>query len=224
MKEEVVVRSYQYEPKKIIGIWMLIVAGIAVVLTLILYWAVYLPDYNYWYDRHNSWKICWECDNAMTAAKCAKEGADGDFVWFTLLIPLGVGLVVSFILYQVITSIQIVVTSKRVYGRTNWKNSIDLPMDSISSVGSAWFNGIFVATSSGKISFRFVKNAKEIHRTIRRLLIERQENKAKAKEKESQAGVQTSNADELKKYKELFDCGVITQEEFEQKKKQLLGL
>ena len=34
----------------------------------------------------------------------------------------------------------------------------------------------------------------------------------------------TSSADELKKYKELLDSGVITQEEFDAKKKQLLGL
>ena len=33
-----------------------------------------------------------------------------------------------------------------------------------------------------------------------------------------------SNADELKKYKDLLDSGIITQEEFDQKKKQLLGL
>ena len=33
-----------------------------------------------------------------------------------------------------------------------------------------------------------------------------------------------SNADEISKYKKLFDDGVITQEEFEAKKKQLLGL
>lgn len=35
---------------------------------------------------------------------------------------------------------------------------------------------------------------------------------------------QTSAADELKKYKELLDLGIITQEEFDAKKKQLLGL
>ena len=35
---------------------------------------------------------------------------------------------------------------------------------------------------------------------------------------------QVTNADELKKYKELLDSGVITQEEFDAKKKQLLGL
>lgn len=33
-----------------------------------------------------------------------------------------------------------------------------------------------------------------------------------------------SAADELKKFKELLDSGVITQEEFDAKKKQLLGL
>lgn len=34
----------------------------------------------------------------------------------------------------------------------------------------------------------------------------------------------TSNADELKKFKELLDAGIINQEEFDAKKKQLLGL
>lgn len=34
----------------------------------------------------------------------------------------------------------------------------------------------------------------------------------------------TSSADELKKFKELLDMGVISQEEFDAKKKQLLGL
>ena len=33
-----------------------------------------------------------------------------------------------------------------------------------------------------------------------------------------------SAADEIKKYKELLDLGIITQEEFDQKKKQLLNL
>jgi len=35
---------------------------------------------------------------------------------------------------------------------------------------------------------------------------------------------QLSPADEIRKYKELLDDGLITQEEFEKKKKQLLGL
>lgn len=37
-------------------------------------------------------------------------------------------------------------------------------------------------------------------------------------------GATLGTAEELKNFKELLDSGVITQEEFEAKKKQLLGL
>ena len=42
--------------------------------------------------------------------------------------------------------------------------------------------------------------------------------------KEEQKTENLSQADELKKYKDLLDSGVITQEEFDARKKQLLGL
>jgi predicted Zn-dependent peptidase len=62
-----------------------------------------------------------------------------------------------------------------------------------------------------------------IYKTISQLLIERQN--AKANSAHSPAPATTaSTADELKKYKELLDAGIITQEEFDAKKKQLLGL
>ena len=40
----------------------------------------------------------------------------------------------------------------------------------------------------------------------------------------SQVVTSLSSAEELKKFKELLDMGIITQEEFDAKKKQLLGL
>jgi hypothetical protein len=43
-------------------------------------------------------------------------------------------------------------------------------------------------------------------------------------QKSSDNSAPISAADELKKFKELFDMGVITQEEFDIKKKQLLGI
>ncbi|MBE6660954.1 MAG: SHOCT domain-containing protein [Ruminococcaceae bacterium] len=51
----------------------------------------------------------------------------------------------------------------------------------------------------------------------------------KAKNAESAPAQQTtaqqsSPADELKKYKDLLDSGAITQEEYDAKKKELLGL
>ena len=54
------------------------------------------------------------------------------------------------------------------------------------------------------------------------MLIERQKETAKAP---SNIIMQTTDeADKLKKYKDLLDSGVITQEEFDAKKKQLLDL
>lgn len=44
------------------------------------------------------------------------------------------------------------------------------------------------------------------------------------KKKQNNGGSSVSSADELKKFKELLDSGVISQEEFDAKKKQLLGL
>lgn len=40
----------------------------------------------------------------------------------------------------------------------------------------------------------------------------------------SDVSIPTSDADEILKFKQLLDSGIISQEEFEQKKKQLLGL
>ena len=66
---------------------------------------------------------------------------------------------------------------------------------------------------SGKITN--LKNAEELKRTII-------EKKKMLRDKPDNANA--GNADELKKYKDLFDSGVITQEEFDAKKKQLLGM
>ena len=129
--------------------------------------------------------------------------------------------VISIIVYAWMRSYEIVVTNKRVYGFTAFSKRIDLPIDSVSAIGSSAFNGISVSTSSGRISFMLIKNRNEIHRCISDLLIERQKKNSVVA---SAAECRISNPDELKKYKELLDSGVITKEEFNAKKKQLLDL
>ena len=54
--------------------------------------------------------------------------------------------------------------------------------------------------------------------------ITEEELKAEQAKSNNNGGAAISSADELKKYKDLLDSGVITQEEFDAKKKQLLGL
>lgn len=73
------------------------------------------------------------------------------------------------------------------------------------------------ATDENTVMFtkREQKMAEEIKEYIESILV----NKSK-----SQVAASVSGADEILKYKELLDQGVITDEEFQAKKKQLLGI
>lgn len=117
---------------------------------------------------------------------------------------------------------QLVVTDKRISGKAAFGKQIDLPIDSISAVSTIkLIKGLSISTSSGKVSFWGIGNRDEIYKVISDLIIARQ-TKSSAKEEKT-----TNNSDyteELKKIKELLDAGIITQEEFDAKKKQILGL
>ena len=128
--------------------------------------------------------------------------------------------IVIIIIYYLIYEVEITVTDKRVYGKAMFGKRVDLPLDSISAIATGIFNSIAVATSSGNIHFVGIENNEQIHYELSELLIERQK---KIQETVTIEKPQSS-ADELKKFKELLDSGIITQEEFDAKKKQLLGL
>ena len=69
-----------------------------------------------------------------------------------------------------------------------------------------------------------MKNYDELHAKISSLFVARQDIKKKNTTEQTIISTPLSNAEELKKYKDLLDAGIITQEEFDAKKKQLLGL
>lgn len=73
--------------------------------------------------------------------------------------------------------------------------------------------------------FSFAKTnafAETVYNEVYKAFTNYQEHKEELEEAKGQGAV--SIADELKKFKELFDSGIITQEEFNAKKRQLLGL
>lgn len=121
---------------------------------------------------------------------------------------------------------EITVTDKRVYGKIAFGKRVDLPLDSISSVGIGfeWLKSVTVATSSGVIKFALVRNYRDVYQGISNLLLDRQNNGNRNNESVVNNTSNASTADELAKFKNLMDAGVITKEEFEAKKKQLLGL
>lgn len=184
---------------KTIILGIIIVSVFLGAIFLIVNTALYNADSNRGYGRLGHYVYFWEFPSFYI----------GLSFWFVAICFL--------FTYFMMRKMQITVTDKRVCGKTYFGRSVDLPMDSISAVGSSWFNGIKVSTSSGKVSFLHIENSKEIRELLCQLLIERQE-------KLHSDIPAKSNADELKKFKELLDGGIITQEEFDAKKKQLLNL
>lgn len=141
-----------------------------------------------------------------------------------LVLPIiGVCVAVGFyVLSKQMSKYQITVTNKRIRGKCPFGKQVDLPLDSVSVVAKDKFNTIVVATSSGRIAFRGIPNFEQIFVEINKLLSDRQTARNTPTIVNQQ--VEQSSADELKKFKELFDNGVITQQEFEEKKRQLLDL
>lgn len=143
------------------------------------------------------------------------EGIKGDEQNIPLeYVGLGLIIIGLFMIFY-ISSSKIIVTNKRIYGIGTFKRRVDLPLDTISAIGTSIFNGIDIGTSAGRIRFKGIENNSEIHTEISKLLNNRQV---------QEQIKNTDTTEELKKYKELLDSEVITQEEFEAKKKQLLEL
>ena len=116
---------------------------------------------------------------------------------------------------EMIKNIFLVVTDKRVYGCGLFNRQVDLPIDSISAVEKSVFKSLKVATSSGKIAFYGIENRDELYNAINELLITRQSGNTRQSNT-------YSDISQIKVLKELLDSGAITQEEFEQKKKEFL--
>ena len=159
--------------------------------------------------------------SAYTSAVSAhRRGGGYNDGTFTILFLLAILFVIlSIIFYFALSNNRITVTSKKVSGKVKSGKQVELPFHQISAIGKGSFNSITVSTSSGVIHFWFLRNRNEVFNAISSLLSQKQEQPLPI----MQAAPQSS-ADELSKYKKLLDDGVITQEEFNAKKKQLLGL
>ena len=127
------------------------------------------------------------------------------------------GIICALFLFWLMHGNAMTITNSRVIGKASFGKRVDLPTSQISAVGLGIFGKITVATSSGRIHFWRLANRDEIHSELAKII-------SKVQVEKPYTNSTQSNADELKKYKELLDSGVISQEEFDAKKKQLLGL
>lgn len=210
MEEKVIIKSVRTRFKPLY--FVLIAAGV-LVLGLLLYvfnvGGARVPAYRSW-ESYSIFQLMFDPFSSLSG----------------LLIDIGIILLlVAVFITWMLSSNELTVTNMRVYGKAHFGKRVDLPFDMISAVGtSSVFNGLTVSTASGVIKFSFLENRNELHEAISKLLVERQSKEKPATVTTIKQEIPQSDADELKKYKDLLDTGVITQEEFDAKKKQILGL
>lgn len=213
MDEKIIIKSERFNVKKVAAI--IVIIGFALLIAYAVFDTIkYSDNFNELAAKNYDW-----FDYSSPLDMALKQ--DGGFI-VAFLLPV-VFAIIAFIVYRAYSKIELTVTDKRVFGCATFGKRVNLPLDAISAVGTSSMKGIDVTTASGAIKFKFILNRDELHKAISKLLVERQ-SKPTAATTTIKQEIPQSNADELKKYKDLLDNGVITQEEFEAKKKQLLGL
>ena len=213
MDEKIIIKSERFNVKKVAAI--IVIIGFALLIAYAVFDTIkYSDNFNELAAKNYDW-----FDYSSPLDMALKQ--DGGFI-VAFLLPV-VFAIIAFFVYRASSKIELTVTDKRVFGCATFGKRVDLPLDAISAVGTSSMKGIDVTTASGAIKFKFILNRDELHKAISKLLVERQ-SKPTAATTTIKQEIPQSNADELKKYKDLLDNGVITQEEFDAKKKQLLGL
>ncbi len=197
MEEKILIQSVQYNTKDTMK--KIIYACLGIIAFAVILYIFNFDDCHY---GHFS--------NSMIDVLIFSMGSDFLHIVFCIGLDL---LLLTLLVNWWLRSYNLTVTDKRVYGNTSFGKQVDLPVDSISAISTSMLKGIAVATSSGKIVFKLIKNRDEMRIVINSLIIDRQKNNAS-----------DTKHNDLVNLKDLLDKGVISQEEFNAKKKQLLGL
>ena len=151
-----------------------------------------------------------------------------DYAVNETLVPFIIGGALALLLgilnlcYYIDAKKEMIIDTDRIVCKSGKKTTKEFMVKDIKSVELASMKGLMIRGNGFKYKINLLSNAEELKTTIMDSLATLlAENVATTEIKQE---ILPSNADELKKYKELLDAGIITQEEFDAKKKQLLGL
>jgi hypothetical protein len=133
---------------------------------------------------------------------------------------LGGGLLHA-IIYYTSKNNEITLTNYKIIGTYRRNTSLNIPIDSISSVSKGAIGTLCITCAGNRYNISFVDNRDDFCAKLNELLNQRTQQTLRDS---AIAYSQQSNFDEIAKLKQLLDNGAITQEEFDAKKKQLLGL
>lgn len=161
------------------------------------------------------------------------------FVLAALFLGVWIGLVsiifpiIAYYGYKNSKDVRLIITNKRVsVSGGKFGVETNIPIDSITAVSKGFLKTVRVTSSSGVIGFSYLENPTEVYNTINNLINKRTNipNDVYLAQPSPEVGdtkqpVPTvDDMEMLRNYKKLLDDGILTHEEFDAKKKQLLGL
>jgi len=218
MEEKVIITGTLGSKVKQIAISAFVLLALSILFFILLSCDIFKYEYTGLWGSKSYYTI--------TGYHAAFEYEDSGSLFLFILAILAISVsLFLFILFLIVRKCSIIITDKNVKGTAIFGKEVVLPLHMVSAYSTRkLFSTIAVATSSGLTKFLIFKNYKEIGNELSRLINERQENTQIAATTINTPIQSSSTLDELKKLKELLDAEIITQEEFENKKKQLLGL
>lgn len=112
---------------------------------------------------------------------------------------------------------EIIVTDEAIIGKRPHGKEVQIPLNKITAISRNSFNGISITSIGSVNNFYCFENREEVINTISCLLTKLQQDNAQLAQSESATN-------RLERLKSLLDAGVLTQDEFDTKKRQILGL
>ena len=241
MQEKELARSQAYTGKIIITI-LLVICILTALTTIYTSYSSYCDSYLY----HQHYRSCYSSSKYVNnpdylVCSYSEYSTPAEYAWAmgsedyieTALIYIGGPILFAVILRLLLSTFGMVITDKRISGWSVlqlWRT--DLPLDMIQSVSLVGFTGIFVRTAGGGILLFMIKNRKELHEVLCQVMIRRQScmplnwpshaNETITKTPQPTATDKTLER-ELYELKEKLDYGNISQEEYEIRRKALLG-
>lgn len=203
---------------------ILLIAGISLVLIslIVTIWAYNEVDlYMYFGYGVFGWYPGW-----ITYDGSFIDFFFGEFFNFScfygyLLIVGIIAAVVGIIMKTSTEKCEITVTNEAVSGKLPHGKEVFIPLNQITAINRSSFNGVSIRSIGNVSNFHCIENREDVMRAISYLLVTPHQSSAQPTQSASANG---SEAERLKRLKDLLDSGVLTQEEFDAKKKQILGL
>lgn len=221
MEQNIVIKG---TPQKNKIALILLIAGISLVLIslIVASWAYKEVDlYMYFGFGVSDWFPGWiKYDDSFIDFFFGEFFNFSCFYGYILIVGI-IAAVVGIIMKTDIEKCEITVTNEAISGKLPHGKDVNIPLNQITAINRSSFNGVSI-TSIGNVSnFHCIENREEVMKAISYLLANPQQSSVQPTQS---ASANDGEAEQLKRLKDLLDSGVLTQEEFDAKKKQILGL